>query len=245
MGRPFLRYADVTTAPFDGMPVGHFLSIEASTAAGSVAIVADGALLAQVNVPVGVSRDDGMFPALQRVLADCALAPGDLAGVVCGAGPGSFTSLRIGAALAKGIAHGANVPLFAVPSLLLAAAHAADHVAPGEYLMHADALRGERYAQPVRIDMRRRVRAAGLMVRVAMSDIATCAVNRLRLAVGSSPAPGDEHAIVVPHASAVLRVCPWREFGPVSLDAWEPLYGRLAEAQVVWEHTHGHALPAR
>ena len=39
--------------------------------------------------------------------------------IVCGAGPGSFTSLRIAGSIAKGIAGGANRPLYAVPSMAL------------------------------------------------------------------------------------------------------------------------------
>jgi hypothetical protein len=31
--------------------------------------------------------------------------------------------------------------------------------------------------------------------------------------------------------------------GPVDIDTWEPAYGRLAEAQVRWEETHGRPLP--
>ena len=31
--------------------------------------------------------------------------------------------------------------------------------------------------------------------------------------------------------------------GPVDLASWEPAYGRLAEAQVRWESTHGRPLP--
>ena len=31
--------------------------------------------------------------------------------------------------------------------------------------------------------------------------------------------------------------------GPVDLARWEPIYGRLAEAQVKWEAEHGRALP--
>jgi tRNA threonylcarbamoyladenosine biosynthesis protein TsaB len=34
----------------------------------------------------------------------------------------------------------------------------------------------------------------------------------------------------------------WRE-RPVSLETWEPEYGRLAEAQVKWEDRFGMALP--
>jgi tRNA threonylcarbamoyladenosine biosynthesis protein TsaB len=33
------------------------------------------------------------------------------------------------------------------------------------------------------------------------------------------------------------------EDGPVNLAAWEPIYGRMAEAQVKWEAAHGRALP--
>ena len=45
-------------------------------------------------------------------------------------------------------------------------------------------------------------------------------------------------------AVARLETCS-RRAGPVDLDAWEPAYGRLAEAQVKWESAHGRPLPAR
>ena len=32
--------------------------------------------------------------------------------------------------------------------------------------------------------------------------------------------------------------------GPVDLASWEPVYGRLAEAQVKWEAAHGRPLVA-
>jgi tRNA threonylcarbamoyl adenosine modification protein YeaZ len=41
----------------------------------------------------------------------------DIAVVVAGRGPGSFTGVRIGLATAKGVAHGLGVPLVAVPTL--------------------------------------------------------------------------------------------------------------------------------
>src|SRR6185295_9295071 len=34
-----------------------------------------------------------------------------------------------------------------------------------------------------------------------------------------------------------------RAEAPVDLAGWEPMYGRLAEAQVKWEAAHGKALP--
>jgi hypothetical protein len=48
-----------------------------------------------------------------------------------------------------------------------------------------------------------------------------------------------------PHArgvAAMLAACVAE--GPVDLDAWEPSYGRLAEAQVKWEAAHGRPLAA-
>ena len=63
--------------------------------------------------------------------------------VVCGAGPGSFTSLRIAGAIAKGIANGVGCPLFAIPSMALIVG--GDERAPGRYLAAIDALRGEFY----------------------------------------------------------------------------------------------------
>ena len=33
------------------------------------------------------------------------------------------------------------------------------------------------------------------------------------------------------------------EGGPVNLAVWEPIYGRMAEAQVQWEVVHGRPLP--
>jgi hypothetical protein len=43
-----------------------------------------------------------------------------------------------------------------------------------------------------------------------------------------------------PDARAALRI----GFVGVPRDAWEPDYGRLAEAQVLWEATHDQALPS-
>jgi hypothetical protein len=47
----------------------------------------------------------------------------------------------------------------------------------------------------------------------------------------------------VPRAAAVLPILGRvLQSGPVALDAWEPDYGRLAEAQVRWEAQHGRPL---
>src|SRR5665213_3504896 len=49
----------------------------------------------------------------------------------------------------------------------------------------------------------------------------------------------------IPRASAVVLRLEEIEAGrAVALDSWEPVYGRLAEAQVKWEAVHGRPLSA-
>lgn len=222
------------------------LVIEASTSAGSVAAFRGDRLAAHASAPMGASRDDALFPAVQAVL-DAARAgeglddtvAGSLAEIVCGDGPGSFTSLRIAAAVAKGLAQASGALLYAVPSLLLAAA---GHPHPGRYLAHSDALRGERYALRVVIDDSLTVRADGAMVRVSGDDLDRVAGGLALLAVSGSPTTATGPTLV-PNAAHLLRIAEWRAQARVDLATWEPAYGRLAEAQVKWEAAHARALP--
>ncbi len=222
------------------IPAGPLLVIEASTAAGSVAIVSDGRVHARASVPMGASRDDALFPAVQQLLRECDLEPSALSAVVCGAGPGSFTSLRIAASLAKGLAHGTGAALYAVPSLLLVLPASSP---VGEYVVHGDALRGERYALHVRVDEAGLRYARDVVQRVAFADLPTFVGEARRVAAGQSPAAAEEFDVKDPDAANVVHVGDWRGLGPLALADWEPAYGRLAEAQVVWETKHGHALP--
>jgi len=49
-------------------------------------------------------------------------------------------------------------------------------------------------------------------------------------------------AVVTPNALGFLRIAP-AAIVDVPVATWEPLYGRLAEAQVQWEQRHGEPLP--
>lgn len=233
-------------------PKGRWLVLEASSAAGSVALLEvqshadEGSCIARADVVMGASRTDAIFPAVTAILEPF----GDLTalrGVVCGAGPGSFTSLRIAASVAKGLAHALRRPLFAVPSLLLAAAA---HGKAGTYRVHANALREERYVLDVDIDSRGLATAHGVVSRMTLDALFGTTSTRTLLAVGSAESAdhvshtNDKSSpTVLPDAAALLGVRGWWSAGPVSLDAWEPDYGRLAEAQVKWEIAHDRALP--
>ncbi len=224
-------------------PRALLLVLEASSTAGSVALIANGVRVSVRPVAMGAGREDQLFPAVQALLAEAGATVQQLTGVVCGAGPGSFTSLRIAASLAKGLADGVAVPLFAVSSLLLAAADAIDALPAGPGVVHADALRGERYVLDVMFDADGRVRPTSALQRMSLEQLEVHAAGRPRLAVLSSPAPDRETRIVTPSSANLQRVVASAWSRAVSLDRWEPEYGRLAEAQVKWEASHGAPLP--
>jgi tRNA threonylcarbamoyladenosine biosynthesis protein TsaB len=213
---------------------GLTLALDASTYVGTVAVLRDGKVVAVREALMRGEHEERLMPAVLAALADVGAVPRDVARVVCGAGPGSFTSLRIAAGIAKGIAHGANVPLYAVSSLALVIAATEPAFPPGRYIAALDAMRGERYAQAIVVHEDGRVVVDGLSALATLEQLAASG-DRV---VG--PLEPGAHA---PHARGVAAMLEAiLAEGPVDLDAWEPSYGRLAEAQVRWEAAHGRPL---
>jgi tRNA threonylcarbamoyladenosine biosynthesis protein TsaB len=61
-------------------------------------------------------------PAIQRLMSRCSVLPSALEGIGVALGPGSFTSLRIGLAVTKGMALALRLPVAGIPSLDVLAA---------------------------------------------------------------------------------------------------------------------------
>ena len=218
---------------------GLTLALDASTYAGSVAVLRGRAVLAERTVAMRGEREERLMPAVAEALAEVGASPRDVAEVVCGGGPGSFTSLRIAASIAKGIALGAGAPLATVSSLALVVAGARPPLAPGRYVAAIDAMRGEWFASVVLVDGSRIVAAtpAALLGAAALEQLA----HAEGAAIVGPRRGGEGHA---PHARGVAALLD-TPAGPraVDLATWEPDYGRLAEAQVKWEAAHGRPLP--
>src|SRR5260370_33729242 len=81
-----------------------------------------------------------MIPLVDSALRRLGLKPAELAGIVVGDGPGSFTGLRIGWAAAKGLAQEAALELRAIPSLMAPAAGAGFTLGPAPVAPCFDAL---------------------------------------------------------------------------------------------------------
>ncbi|MFO7892794.1 MAG: tRNA (adenosine(37)-N6)-threonylcarbamoyltransferase complex dimerization subunit type 1 TsaB [Longimicrobiales bacterium] len=100
------------------------VAIETSTWVGSVAVARDGELLAEVELGVRSRHASTAVPGLQEALETAGVARAEIGEVVVGAGPGSFTGVRVAGATAKGLAMALDVPLVAYSSLLAAAVSA-------------------------------------------------------------------------------------------------------------------------
>lgn len=106
------------------MVTGPLLAFDTSSSTGSIAVGLDGEILAEASFNVRAGHSAALLPAIDAAMRSASLAPADLRGIVIGAGPGSFTGVRIAGASAKGMVHALEIPLFAYSSLLAVAARA-------------------------------------------------------------------------------------------------------------------------
>jgi tRNA threonylcarbamoyladenosine biosynthesis protein TsaB len=117
------------------------IGIDTATQAAAAALWRDGRVLAERQRTV-TTHSEMLLTMVDECCAEAGVSPRQLDGVVCGAGPGSFTGLRIGLATAKGLCFALAKPLALVSSLAAMAARAPD----GRVLATLDAYKGEVYA---------------------------------------------------------------------------------------------------
>lgn len=114
--------------------------------AGAVEVLASGDHLCRRHANVE------LVTTLDAALAQAGLARGDVDAYVVGRGPGSFTGVRIGISTAKGLAYGANAPLYGTSTLDASAWTAWLAGVRGLLGVAADAMRGEVYPALYRLD---------------------------------------------------------------------------------------------
>jgi tRNA threonylcarbamoyladenosine biosynthesis protein TsaB len=92
------------------------LALETSTEYCSVALWQDGAVADRCE-RVGQKHSEVLMPMLDGLLREAGMRLGDMDGVAFGAGPGSFTGVRIACGVAQGLALGANLPVVGICTL--------------------------------------------------------------------------------------------------------------------------------
>jgi len=93
------------------------LALETSTGMGSVALGEAGELLGESLFPVGARHSRTILPEARRLLSRSGREVGDLGRVIAGSGPGSFTGVRVAAALAKGLVRSTGAELLVFSGL--------------------------------------------------------------------------------------------------------------------------------
>ena len=226
------------------------LAFDTSGPYGSVAISLDGAVRAGLVLSERSQHAARLLPAIDEVLREVGLGIGDVAGLVVGEGPGSFTGVRVAAATAKGLVMARGIPLRPVSSLAAAAAVSVldrPSASPATGIRYAlfDA-RGDRvYGACYALDgqgMRELVAPhPGDIGDVVGESVPEGAVftgdgalkHRARLeGAGYRVASG---AAAVPLAAGLL-VCATLGGAPAVDDpgAWEPRYVRASSAERLW-----------
>jgi tRNA threonylcarbamoyladenosine biosynthesis protein TsaB len=229
------------------------LAIETATDRASVAIGTSSADAVERGI-VGARRHAAeLLPAIDALLRDAGIGLAAITGLAVSDGPGSFTGLRVGVAVAKALARTRALPVWAAPSLLVRASGVAR---PGETVLAvANALRGELYAAAFGFHVDR-IEALLPPSVYRPEDLLGRGLRPTRL-VGEAPPllvrrleEGFAQALIAPpvgapHARDLLGLID-RPGGAVRLEhveSWEPSYGRPAEAQARWETAHGRPLP--
>lgn len=93
------------------------LALDTSTEYLSLALLLDGQPISR-EVLAGQTHSQRILPLLRELLDEAQIELSELDGIAFGAGPGSFTGLRIGCGVAQGLAFGANLPVIGVSTLL-------------------------------------------------------------------------------------------------------------------------------
>jgi tRNA threonylcarbamoyladenosine biosynthesis protein TsaB len=224
------------------------VAIETATETVGVAVRTATSVQATLTLTGRRRHVETLTPALEHLLAQLDLAPGDLGVVAVDIGPGLFTGLRVGVAAAKALAQALGVGIVGATSLDILTAGAAATGSRGLVLACVDARRGEVFAAVHDVDLAAvpTVRlAAGLFapegLAVALGGLAGAPVHAVgdgavRYADVLQAVPGVEcgaPALIFPPPVALLDIARARMASgepPVEPATVVPLYMREADA---------------
>ncbi len=93
------------------------LAIESSALTASVAVCEDERPIAEMTLQTGNTHSDTLLPMVEQLLAHAGLSVQDVDLFAVPVGPGSFTGIRIGVSLIKGLAFDSGKPCVGTSSL--------------------------------------------------------------------------------------------------------------------------------
>lgn len=93
------------------------LGIETSGKTASAAVVEDGVMLGQTSVLTAKTHSQVILPMVKKLIADCERDIKDVGQIAVGAGPGSYTGIRIGVAAVKAMAFSLGIQCCGISTL--------------------------------------------------------------------------------------------------------------------------------
>jgi tRNA threonylcarbamoyladenosine biosynthesis protein TsaB len=185
-----------------------------------------------------------LTPTIRRALTQVKITPADLTAVAVSSGPGSFTGLRIGMGVAKGLAMARGIPLVAVPTLEIVVA--AVPVFDGLLVAVLQAGRGRVCAQ--RFERHRDMWLPAAQAEITSWDTLINTVRRETLFAGEVDETGhtlldatERPVRIAPGAVALRRAGFLAEIGWARLEANET--DDLASVTPIYLHQPGVAHP--
>ena len=80
------------------------LALDTSSSSGSVALVKGDTVVAEKNSTDGGTHSEWLMPSIDAMMKGAGVSVSEIEKIALSYGPGSFTGLRIGVSIAKGIA---------------------------------------------------------------------------------------------------------------------------------------------
>jgi len=186
---------------------GHILAIETATTTARVALLDRGGVRRAAREATAERHSSNLLRLCDEVLREAGIAPANLDAIACGAGPGSFTGLRVGLAVGKGLALPTARPFLLVSSLAALALdilNAADTLRPGTAAPIAvpciDAGKGQIYAGLFRADGANLVASVGEEWVLAPGELLAAEPVGAALRIGGNGA--DRYAAIIDAARA-------------------------------------------
>ena len=128
------------------------LAFESTAKAASAALVRDGKLISQYSQCSGLTHSRTLLPMGEDMLKNAELSLDDVDLLAVAHGPGSFTGVRIGVSMVKGLAWASDKPCVGVSTLEAMAWNAVDAQAEGIVCCAMDARRSQVYNALFRIE---------------------------------------------------------------------------------------------
>lgn len=221
-----------------------WLGIETANAPLSVALVKDGAVVAEVVQHIKLTHSVGAMPAVEELMNKAGIKPADIDAIAVSEGPGSYTGVRIGVTIAKTLAWTLQKPLVGVSSVNALAANGQlsndvvcalfdarrQHVYAGAYKQGVAVIEDAHMSIEALLEQLAALNEDVLFIGADVAMYWETIVEKLGTRAKQAPL-----AFNLPRASQVIELAQQKPLPAVEdVHHFVPTYKRIAEAEANW-----------